>query len=264
MLAFVQVSTAPLQRECWPTREATRRCCRRRLTPQARAPNRHSFREQLERGNLRLCLVGMSNCGKSFRSNQLANELGFEKLSVDEEIERVLVPELELLGYSGIEGLASWMGFPYNEKFKKNEGRYLEIEEGLTSAVDPPKGSNFVLDTTGSVIYMPPKVQQKLRDRFLVVHFNATDEMLSAMIENYFKSPKPVAWGDAYQRENNEDPDEALKRCYPNLLRARRERYHKLAHISIPAEVSLSPEIGCDDFIEAIAQVLSPGLKASF
>lgn len=68
------------------------------------APNRNMFRRQLENNQVRLCLIGMSNCGKSFRSSELEENQNFKKRSVDEEIEQVLGPELTNLGYSGIEG----------------------------------------------------------------------------------------------------------------------------------------------------------------
>mmetsp|Transcript_16811 Transcript_16811/g.24181 ORF Transcript_16811/g.24181 Transcript_16811/m.24181 type:complete len:297 (-) Transcript_16811:962-1852(-) len=260
------------------------------------APNRRAFKKQLEDGRARLCFVGMSNCGKSFRSNQLRETLGFNMISVDEEIEEVILPELEALGYKGIEGMAQWMGFPYEDRFKKNEKKYLEIEENITASVDPEEGQSFVLDTTGSVIYMPRPVLQSLRDNFLVVHFLASDNMVSEMIENYFKMPKPVSWGDSYNQMDGEDGDKALRRlhnaqvsesliktslpavkpsnsihakyhvflrrCYPELLAARRKQYEQLAHVSIPAETSLSYDVSCDELLEITTDLLSPCYKS--
>mmetsp|Transcript_23655 Transcript_23655/g.93364 ORF Transcript_23655/g.93364 Transcript_23655/m.93364 type:complete len:262 (-) Transcript_23655:969-1754(-) len=228
------------------------------------APNRRTFKKQLEDGNARLCFVGMSNCGKSFRSNQLRETRGFNMTSVDEEIEEAILPELEALGFKGIEGMAQWMGFPYEDRFKKNEKKYLGIEETITASVDPEEGKNFVLDTTGSVIYMPRPILQSLRQKYLVVHFLASDDMVSEMIENYFKTPKPVSWGDSYNQMDGEDGDKALRRCYPDLLATRRKQYEQLAHVSIPAETTLSYDISCDDLLEITADLLSPCYKSGF
>jgi len=184
--------------------------------------------------------------------------------SVDEEIEEAILPELEALGFKGIEGMAQWMGFPYEDRFKKNEKKYLGIEETITASVDPEEGKNFVLDTTGSVIYMPRPILQSLRQKYLVVHFLASDDMVSEMIENYFKTPKPVSWGDSYNQMDGEDGDKALRRCYPDLLATRRKQYEQLAHVSIPAETTLSYDISCDDLLEITADLLSPCYKSGF
>lgn len=104
------------------------------------------------------------------------------------------------------------MGMPYDERFAANQNRYLEVEERITSTVEPAEGKNFVLDTTGSVVYLPQPVLNSLRDHYLVVHFYISDEMITEMIENYFKNPKPVVWGNAYNRREEEDGDQALRR----------------------------------------------------
>lgn len=104
------------------------------------------------------------------------------------------------------------MGFPYDDRFKTNERSYLEIEEQVMSRITAGEESNFVLDTTGSVIYMPRKILTTLREQYLIVHFNASNKALDAMIDNYFKTPKPVVWGDVYGCEECEEPEQALRR----------------------------------------------------
>ena len=46
------------------------------------------FKKKIKNRSLGLGLVGMSNIGKSFRARQLADEMGFERTSVDEAIEK--------------------------------------------------------------------------------------------------------------------------------------------------------------------------------
>lgn len=211
---------------------------------------------------LALCFVGMSNCGKSHWSGALADGLGFSLCSVDEEIERAIAPELTRLGFAGIDGMAEWMGFPSDDRFERNQARYLELEEEITSgAVEAlPEEShgrgNFVLDTTGSVVYLSKPTQALLRERYLVVHLEASDDMLGEMTDKYFEVPKPVVWGDCFDMCDGEEAEAALRRCYPRLLRQRRMRYADLAHISIPASLALSRELQLSAFLDILRDEL--------
>ncbi|KAA8492918.1 hypothetical protein FVE85_9190 [Porphyridium purpureum] len=216
-----------------------------------------AFDHALNQGSLRLAFVGMSNCGKSFRTSQLEQQAQFSRLSVDEEIEKVVEPELRALGYAGIEGMAEWMGYPYDPQNAANVARYLDIEDSITANAQPTvPAKNFCLDTTGSVIYLPQPTLQRLRDEFLVVHLEASDDMLDEMTENYFATPKPVVWGDAFKQRDGQSGIDALRECYPNLLQQRRKLYRALAHVNLPARVSLGREIGCADFLHTLRKLL--------
>lgn len=202
-------------------------------------------------GELSMCLVGMSNCGKSHWSGKLAEEYGFQRLCVDDEIEQSIEPELSALGYAGIADMARWMGYPSDERYAKNEARYLEIEEQVTSQVTP-SGSNFVLDTTGSVVYLTPSTLELLRRKFLIVHLAADESVLDDIRRSYFENPKPVVWSDVYNQLANESPDGALRRCYEHLLRERLRRYHSLAHVSVPAAFGFSPSARVEQLLDLI------------
>lgn len=215
------------------------------------------FRLRVDSATMPVCLVGMSNCGKSYWSNQLRLGREFELVSVDAEIEKAIEPELTALGFAGIDGMAEWMGFPSDSRFAANQARYLSYEETITAAAAFPSDCrNAVLDTTGSVIYLSDDTLRKVRRNYLIVHLEASDDMLGAMTENYFDTPKPVVWGDAFDQLEGETPNAALRRCYPRLLRERRERYARLAHVTIPATVSLSRELTLDGFFEHLTNQL--------
>ncbi|GJD10718.1 hypothetical protein Gasu2_48940 [Galdieria sulphuraria] len=186
--------------------------------------SRREFDDLLKQSQLRICLVGMSNCGKTLRSLQLAQQFGFERFCVDDKIEQQISNVLQVQGYSsGIEGVAKWMGYPFEERFYRNQELYLK--------------RSFVLDTT-------------------VVHLEAPEDMLQEMIQLYFEAPKPVIWGDSFQPLPNEDGISALKRCYPQLLRFRLKRYQQFAHCSVPASVSMNSAFDIDQFIEKIRECL--------
>ncbi len=214
------------------------------------------FDSLLKSGTLPLCLIGMSNCGKSHWTNALVSKYGFSHLCVDDEIERAFEPELTSLGYAGIADMARWMGYPADERFATNEARYLEIEEQVTSQVIPPSESNFVLDTTGSVVYLSPSTLGHLREKFFIVHLAANDGVLDSLRTSYFESPKPVVWADAYNQRPDESSIDALRRCYDGLLRERLKRYHALAHVSIPAEFGFSPDATVEQFLDLVRVAL--------
>lgn len=225
---------------------------------------REDFDDRLSRGALHLAFIGMSNCGKSYRSNQLCEGYDFSVLCVDDEIERAISPHLSANGYKGIEGLAKWMGFPTDEHFQQNQAIYLQHEEAITSSVQQNKpDGNFVLDTTGSVIYLSGDTRRSIKDSFLVIHLEASDDMLQTMVQDYFASPKPVVWGDAFDRYERESAEDALRRCYPKLLRERRERYAKLAHLTIPGVVSRDWDVDCNEFVEYLRSLLKPAFVSA-
>lgn len=218
--------------------------------------SKEKFDTRMAGKSLSLCFVGMSNCGKSHWSRTLENSLGFHVLSVDQEIERAIEPELVALGYSGCEGLAAWMGFPSEERNAKNQATYLAHEESITAAARPIHGSNSVLDTTGSVIYLDKGTIARIRQEYLVVHLEASDDMLESMTENYFNTPKPVVWGDAYRPIDGETANESLRRCYPNLLRERRKRYDDMSHLTVPASITLSRSLDLEGFLKVVRERL--------
>lgn len=234
------------------------RASRAVLSLKAKLIGKRCFANALDEKQLRIALIGMSNCGKSFRARGLSLDFGFSTLSVDELIERQIKPELQAMGCYGTEGIAKWMGFPYDPTFQEREARYLMHEERITRGIEVPTGTNFALDTTGSVVYLSKECLAMLRDQFLVVHLEATDDMLDSMREMYFISPKPVVWGSAFSMSaaDGGNGEGALRRCYPELLRWRREKYHELADVSVSASVSLSPDIRTGRFMAILKSML--------
>lgn len=213
------------------------------------------FDHRLKSGTLSLCLIGMSNCGKSFWSKQLHNNLRFQIVCIDDLIEERLAQQLAVAGHVGIDGLAAWMGFPSDDFFASRQAEYLSAEERITAAAAAmlhKSGSNSVLDTTGSVVYLSNDTRDLLSSNYLVVHLEASDDLLAAMTDNYFLTPKPVVWGDSFNQRDGESPESALRRCYPALLRERRERYAKMAHVTVPAATSLSEQLNVHGFIDEV------------
>jgi shikimate kinase len=183
----------------------------------------------------------MSNIGKSYWSRRLAAESGFERVACDMLIEQKLRPELTKHGYAGIRDVAKWMGQPFDPQYPETSAKYIACEravmqetiESLNGAVI---GKPFVIDTTGSVIYAGDDITAQLRALTRVVYFEASPAHISQLFHRYMNNPKPVIWGHAYAPQAGESPQDALKRCYAELLRGRAQRYRDFAHVRIPYE----------------------------
>jgi len=176
---------------------------------------------------LRISFVGMSNCGKSYRSKILARDSDFFWYRVDGDIQKSLDLENE-------EEIASWLGYPTSPTYLERERKYIELENEFTgqAAMQSP-GKNLVFDTTGSVIHLDSSVLGLLKENTLVVHLDVGDESLENLIDQFFKMPKPVAWSGYFNQNEGESEESSLRRCYPILLTERLKRYRTLANINI-------------------------------
>jgi shikimate kinase len=206
------------------------------------------FERKYKENELKIAFTGMSNIGKSFRSEQLKQKKNFSVFSVDDAIQNEL-------GLSSIDEMSKWMGYPYEENYKVAEKRYLDLEKKHTYSSLLQRG-NKILDTTGSIIYLEESLLQEIRKEYLIVEFMCPETLLSEMIEEFFRSPKPVVWSNQYTCDNDEDPKEALRRCYPSLLKERREKYHIFADISLSGDISRDGAISVEAFWNTLIDTL--------
>jgi len=186
---------------------------------------------------LRLALIGMSGTGKTFWSKRLA-QTGRPAFSCDDRIEQRLRTRLESGGHAGINGVASWMGWPASPDYAQREAEYLAeeiatLDEVLTDLERNPS-RELILDTTGSVIYTGNHLLLRLRRQMTIVYLAASAAEQQLLIQRYLTDPKPVLWRGAFQPKKGETPRDTVARCYPTLIAARRQSYEALAHCSIP------------------------------
>ena len=72
------------------------------------------FATHVANGTLRLAFVGMSNAGKSFRSRVLKEGKDFFWYQVDAAIQAKL-------GFSDMDDISEWLGYPNNENFPEQQ-----------------------------------------------------------------------------------------------------------------------------------------------
>jgi hypothetical protein len=185
----------------------------------------------------RLALVGMSGSGKTFWTRKLA-AAGWKAVSCDDVIEKRLAPRLAAGGYSGINGVAAWMGWPDSPTYAEREAEYLAeeiavVDEYLSALEGDSSGGPMVLDTTGSVIYAQNNILMRLRRQMTVVHLASTEREQQLLVERYLNDPKPVLWRGTFHVKDREAARETVARCYPLLIAGRRASYETLAHCSV-------------------------------
>ncbi|MFA5942563.1 MAG: hypothetical protein WC798_02735 [Candidatus Paceibacterota bacterium] len=202
-----------------------------------------------------LTLIGMSGAGKSRWCKRLVAEAGYTALCCDDLIEERLAPILQANGFGGIEGVARWMGQPYEPYSPGRQALYLKQEESvmrgalraLSKSAEP-----LVIDTTGSVIYLGDEILAALRKRSTVVHLNVSMKHREEMYQKYLRKPKPVIWNDHFAPFYGESPEETLARCYPLLIEYRQEQYRKWARVTIGYHERRDPGFDIRAFLKKV------------
>src|SRR5882762_1486022 len=209
---------------------------------------------------LRLALIGMSGAGKTFWTRRIA-ESGVAAISCDDLIEEKLAPRLKAGGLTGINGVAAWMGWPDSAKYAEREAQYLAEEtatlDEILSGLERDREKTLVLDTTGSVIYTGNHLMYRLRKLMKVVYLAASDAEQKLLIERYLSDPKPVLWRGAFQAKAGENTRETVARCYPNLIKARRQSYAAVAHATLQVATLRELPHTAEAFLDLVAQAES-------
>jgi shikimate kinase len=197
----------------------------------------------------------MSGAGKSHWSQKLA-AAGFRVTSIDDWIEKKLVPELASGGYRGIGGVAAWMGWPDDPAYREREKKYLDCEvRSMDEALDEMQASGeegIILDTTGSVVYTGEEICRRMQSLTTVVYLAATPAEEELLIARYLSDPKPVLWGDQFVQRPGESAQEAIARCYPNLIAHRKKLYERYAHRIVSMERLWNVNLDARGFLELL------------
>ena len=204
------------------------------------------FEQKYANNDLRIALIGMSNIGKSHWANQISSRHGFKTFEVDMAIQAQL--NLNSIGEA-----ANWMGHPYGEGYQEKAKQYLGIEGKQTLRASSLPG-NIVLDTTGSVIHLSEPVRKQIHENYLIVYLEANEENIKTLITRFSTSPKPLIWGKYYTEIENASPAESLIKSYPELLKARVEKYENMADVTINiAALKASDDV---DFLNVLRSAL--------
>ena len=103
-----------------------------------------------------------------------------------------------------------------------------------------------MIDTTGSVIYVGDEIIGQLRTLSKIIYFEASHSHVAELFTRDLTEPKPLIWDNKFSMRPGEPPDEARRRCLPELVESRAQRYAKMAHVTIPYEKHKKLDVNID------------------
>ncbi len=208
----------------------------------------------LKNNKVNLALIGMSGAGKSYWSKKMEAK-GYRWYNCDDMIAERLGPKLIGNGKTTLK-LAKWMGQPFSEGYIKAQKIYLELEEAVVEqicyelensvAINTP----VVVDTTGSLIYLQKNLIHRLRALTKMIYLRLPEEKYDQLFDNFIKDPKPVIWECKFKPLKGESSQNALRRCYKDLLSFRNEKYRLLADYELDPSFHHSPNRKVDEILE--------------
>ncbi|MBS1255329.1 MAG: Shikimate kinase [Deltaproteobacteria bacterium] len=207
-----------------------------------------------------LALIGMSGAGKSYWSRRM-EEKGYRRYNCDKMIAERLGLELSKKGKATL-NLANWMGQPFSEGYTEAEKLYLELEEAVIEQIcdelEQSVENNFpvVVDTTGSLIYLKKNLLKRLRTFTKMVHLKLPAEKHEELFEAYLNDPKPVIWEGKYKPRKGETHQNALRRCYRELISFRNERYNSIADCVLDYSFHHNPKREVEELLDSLASSL--------
>jgi hypothetical protein len=84
------------------------------------------------------------------------------------------------------------------------------------------------------------------------VYLQATPAEEELLIARYLSDPKPVLWGDQFERRAGESTREAIARCYPQLIAHRKKLYERYAHRMISMDLLRNGDLDARGLLELI------------
>jgi len=206
---------------------------------------------------IRLSLIGMAGSGKSYWSMRLAKH-GFKRICCDDLIAARLASELRRPDGTAAD-MGTWMGFPYDPGYGERESKYLTYErQVMTQILEALEGGqrrvegNVVVDTTGSVIYTGHHMLTRLKGCTTVVYLPTPPEAQALMLKAYLANPGPMLWRDQFKKRPKESKEDALARCYPQLLTARQQLYEPYADVTIDYDTRRQEGFAVEAFLKRI------------
>lgn len=201
-----------------------------------------------------ISLIGMSGTGKTFWSTRFA-AAGWQRICCDDLIE-VRLHRIMPIRQPGIAAVADWLGQPHDVGYAERQQRYLDAEiavvEETITAIEREPTLNYVVDTTGSVIYTGEALCQRLRQVSRVVYIALPATAMAEMVQRYLSDPKPVLWMDQFQHTSQHSLHDTITTCYPKLIELRAKLYERYAHVTLPYTKTSAPDFTLEQFLHAV------------
>lgn len=202
-----------------------------------------------------LTLIGMSGTGKSYWSKKLESQ-GFKRFGCDDLITVHLAKKLGIVE-PDLFDMHQWVGYPDEGTHETRAQQYLDAEKEvlneiiayLNKADDQEK---IVIDSTGSIIYMPEEILDTLSQLTRIVYLDITSQDFDRMLHFYLENPVAIIWNGYFQPLPKDSRSETFARCYPQLIKSREQKYKELAHLTIPTALHRASDASVEKFLNFI------------
>ncbi|MDX9850568.1 MAG: hypothetical protein RBT01_08685 [Anaerolineaceae bacterium] len=199
-----------------------------------------------------LTLIGMSGTGKSYWSKKLETH-GFKRFGCDDLI---TLQFAQRLGHSDTTdfNMHQWVGYPDEETYADRAQQYLQAEEDVLCEIiaylnKAGQHENIVIDSTGSVIYMQPKILDAITHLTSMIYLDITPQDFDRMLKYYLENPVAIIWNGFFQPLPRESRQETFARCYPQLIKSRERKYKALAQVTIAASLHRNDNTSVEQFL---------------
>ncbi|MDO9084629.1 MAG: hypothetical protein Q7U53_00370 [Anaerolineaceae bacterium] len=202
-----------------------------------------------------LTLIGMSGTGKSYWSKNLESA-GFTRFGCDDLITERLALQLGMTDSQNFD-MHAYVGYPDEVTHTERASQYLQCEQEVVAEIiqylsNAKKDENIVIDTTGSVIYMPDGILTKMSQMTTVVYLDITPQDFKHMLQYYLSNPVAIIWNGIFQPYPDESRQKTFERCYPQLIKSRQHKYLDFADIIIHPDKHRAAGINFEDFLSTI------------
>jgi hypothetical protein len=180
-------------------------------------------------------------------------KVGFQRYGCDDMISERLVSKLGIRDNGDFE-MHAWVGFPYEETHAERAKLYFETEIEVMQEIvnllsQSDDKTDIVIDTSGSAVYVPPALLERLGKLTNMVYLAVTPEMIDGMPHTYLQKPVAVLWNGLFQPLEGESLSQSFARCYPKLLASRDELYRRYSHQIIHPEIHRCKSLSTQAFI---------------
>jgi shikimate kinase len=199
-----------------------------------------------------IALVGMSGVGKSTWAARF-HAAGYRHVDCDALIAGELARQYQQ-SFTDLGAVGGWMGMPDAPQFAAREQAYLAAEAHvLAAALATLDRQPTVIDCTGSVVYLPAGLLQRLRQHASIMHLAEGAASAQRRIAGYLAAPRPIVWAGAYQPQPGETRDQSIARCFAELVAWRVTRYRALCHHTIDEALHRDPACGVAGLLRQLA-----------
>ncbi len=205
---------------------------------------------------MKIALIGLPKSGKTYWSKRIA-DAGYERIDCEELIQMDMAMHMKDEAYRD-DGAPGWVATPDGKGAGEREQHYLKSEAvAMKQVIDRLKENSekhVVVDTAGSLVYLGKDVLEALKQEALLVHLETPSSFVEKMVDYYLEKKAPFVWVEHFSKHPGETDEQAVRRCYPDLLKWRAARYAEIADVVVSHDQHHDACLSAEDFLHVISK----------